>query len=117
MKITLKLTLKKQFHNEHLILNFYKKMIQLRKNHEVFTLGSYDISLPDDKQIFAYQRKHQNKKELTITNISIQQATWISESNTKISSNQLVLNNYYVPTHKATKEITLKPFEARVYII
>lgn len=106
-----------QLENQNSILNFYKKMIQLRKDHEVFIHGSYDLLLPDDKQIFAYQRKLNDEIALIITNLSNEPATWISENQLKVSSKHLILNNYKVSQHDMTDAIKLQPFEARVYLI
>lgn len=106
-----------QLEDQNSILNFYKKMIQLRKDHEVFIHGSYDLLLPDDKQIFAYQRKLNDEIALIITNLSNEPATWISENQLKVSSKHLILNNYKVSQHDMTDAIKLQPFEARVYLI
>lgn len=106
-----------QLEDQNSILNFYKKMIQLRKDHEVFIHGNYDLLLPDDKQIFAYQRKLNDEIALIITNLSNEPATWISENQLKVSSKHLILNNYKVSQHDMTDAIKLQPFEARVYLI
>lgn len=106
-----------QLEDQNSILNFYKKMIQLRKDHEVFIHGNYDLLLPDDKQIFAYQRKLNDEIALIITNLSNEPATWISENQLKVSSKHLILNNYKVSQHEMTDAIKLQPFEARVYLI
>ncbi|MBM7584732.1 alpha-glucosidase [Bacillus pakistanensis] len=97
------------------ILSFYKKLIQLKKNHEVFTYGQYDLLLPKDEQIFAYTRTDDFEKMLVVTNLSKDMATFTFEESTLDSSN-LLLNNYPVDKEEATT-LTLQPYEARVYKI
>ena len=56
--------------DENSILNFYKKMIQLKKREDVFTYGIYDLLLEKDKQIYAYTRTGENTSMVVITNLS-----------------------------------------------
>ena len=45
-----------QLNDQGSILHFYKKMIAMKKEHEVFTYGTYDLILEEDQQIYAYTR-------------------------------------------------------------
>jgi alpha-glucosidase len=97
------------------ILSFYKKLIQLKKNHEVFTYGQYELLLPKDKQIFAYTRTDDFEKMLVVTNLSKEGATFTFEDNA-LKSGNLLLNNYPVDKEEECT-LTLQPYEARVYKI
>ncbi|MEI4831775.1 alpha-glucosidase [Bacillus sp. FJAT-53711] len=96
------------------ILNFYKKMIALKKEHEVFTYGTYDLLLEDDPQIYAYTRTLSDKKVVVISNLSESEAVY-DETAYKLERNRLLLNNYEVEEHDAVTTIALKPYETRVY--
>ncbi|MGG2093932.1 alpha-glucosidase [Bacillus sp. S13(2024)] len=96
------------------ILNFYKKMIALKKEHEVFTYGTYDLLLEDDPQIYAYTRTLSDEKVVVISNLSESEAVY-DEAAYKLECNRLLLNNYEVEEHDAITTITLKPYETRVY--
>ncbi|MGG2067383.1 glycoside hydrolase family 13 protein [Bacillus sp. S14(2024)] len=98
------------------ILNFYKKMIALKKEHEVFTYGTYDLLLEDDPQIYAYTRTLSDEKVVIISNLSESEAVY-DETAYKLERNRLLLNNYEVEEHDAVTTITLKPYETRVYYI
>lgn len=104
--------------NERSILSFYKKMIQLKKDNEVFTYGQYELLLPDHHQIFAYTRKlkKEKKKVLIITNLSKKDA-FVEDFDIKVSSENLLLQNLPVREHKELSTLVLKPYEARVYKI
>jgi alpha-glucosidase len=96
------------------ILSFYKKMIKLKKDQDVFTYGTYDLLLEKDPQIYAYTRTDDKIKMLVITNLSSTEAKCSFEG-TALNSEQLVLNNYEVESHKDKDLILLKPYEVRVY--
>ncbi|CRK82011.1 glycoside hydrolase family 13 protein [Neobacillus massiliamazoniensis] len=97
------------------ILNFYKKMIQLKKANEVFTYGTYDLLLKDDPQIFAYTRTFESEKVLVVANLSVQPAELKMGQEETLRYNQLLLQNYEVPMHEPLKQVSLKPYETRVY--
>ena len=106
------INVKKQEQDDESILSFYKKMIDLKKNNLVFTYGSYDLLLEEDKQIYAYTRTTKDDRVLVITNLSTEPAVFKSEF--IIGEDQLLLNNYEV-NHVSNESIVLKPYEARVY--
>ncbi|WP_044339603.1 glycoside hydrolase family 13 protein [Rossellomorea aquimaris] len=108
------INVKAQEKDEKSILNFYKKMIQLKKNENVFTYGSYDLLLEKDKQIYAYTRTGEVQSMIVITNLSTKNAVCDLDE-LKVSSSDLLLNNYDVDSHENVSMLTLKPYEARVY--
>ena len=96
------------------ILNFYKKMITLKKANEVFTYGTYDLLLKDDPQIFAYTRTLGEEKVIVMANLSVLPAVM---KGVTLEYEHLLLNNYKVKEHEPLQELTLNPYEARVYRI
>ncbi|NMH69757.1 alpha-glucosidase [Bacillus sp. RO3] len=108
------INVKAQENDENSILNFYKKMIQLKKDENVFTYGIYDLLLEKDKQIYAYTRTGDDQSMIVITNLSTKEAV-CDLGELTVSSQNLLLNNYVVDSHKEVSTFTLKPYEARVY--
>jgi len=108
------INVKAQEKDESSILNFYKKMIQLKKKEDVFTYGIYDLLLEKDKQIYAYTRTGEDQSMIVITNLSTDDAV-CDLGELEVSSSNLLLNNYDVNSHEIVSKITLKPYEARVY--
>ncbi|SFJ61252.1 MULTISPECIES: alpha-glucosidase [unclassified Bacillus (in: firmicutes)] len=98
------------------ILNFYKKMIALKKEHDVFTYGTYDLLLEDHPQVYAYTRTLHDEKVVVISNLSKSEAVY-DETAFKLERNRLLLNNYEVEEHDVVTTITLKPYETRIYHI
>lgn len=58
------INVEKQKSEENSIFNFYKKMIALKKEHDVLNYGTYDLLLEDDPQIYAYTRTLSDEKSL-----------------------------------------------------
>lgn len=94
------------------VLNFYKKLIRLKKANEVFTYGTYELLLKDDTQIYAYTRTLDKEKMIIIANLSEKPAEFQGVS---LDYGNLLLNNYPVSEHRSLERITLKPYETRVY--
>ncbi|WP_284037272.1 alpha-glucosidase [Neobacillus sp. 114] len=91
------------------VLNFYKKLIRLKKANEVFTYGTYDLLLPEDPQSFAYTRTLDGEKVLVIANLSDRKA---EVKGVSFENSSLLLHNYEIS--KMSEQI-LRPYETRVY--
>ncbi len=110
------INVEKQKNEENSIFNFYKKMIALKKEHDVLNYGTYDLLLEDDPQIYAYTRTLNDEKIVVISNISKEEAVY-NEDLFALERKRLLLNNYEVAEHEQVTSITLKPYETRVYRI
>lgn len=100
--------------DENSVLNFYKKLIKLKKSNEALIYGVYDLILEEDENIFAYTRTLNNEKFLIMANLTGENAKYMYGKE-KLNSKDLILNNYEVCEHKNLTEFTLKPYECRVY--
>lgn len=109
-----KINVQKQLQDKNSILNFYKKMIRLKKKHELFTYGAYDLILEDHPSIYAYTRTLEDEKVVIITNLSDREAIF-NQENMSLKYENLLLHNYDVDAHSELTTLSLKPFEARVY--
>ena len=105
-----------QLADEESILNFYKKMIQLKKSHDVFTYGEYDLTLDNHPAIYAYTRTLDHEQVLILSNLTGQEVAFELEK-MNLVFDQLMLSNYKVEEHEPMMKGTLKPYEARVYRI
>lgn len=112
-----KINVKQQLADENSILNFYKKMIKLKKENDVFTYGQYDLILDDHPQVYAYTRSLDEEKVVIFSNLTGEIASLKTDLDFSIDSSNLILSNNNVENHDAIKRIELKPYEARVYRI
>lgn len=62
-----------QLAREDSVFHYFQKLIRLRKEHEVIVYGTYDLLLPDSKEIYAYTRTLGNKKLLVVCNFAAKQ--------------------------------------------
>ena len=52
------------------IFHYYRKMLQLRKQHPVLIYGSYEDLLPDHEQLFVYRRELEGESVTVLLNFS-----------------------------------------------
>lgn len=103
-----------QKRKEDSLLNFYKKMIQLKKDNLTLTYGSFDLIYPEDKNVFAYTRTLEDEQFIILGNLSHNKVILKTDDKLNLAKEKQVLNNY--PIDKQSADVfTLMPFEARVY--
>ncbi|NFE95016.1 glycoside hydrolase family 13 protein [Clostridium botulinum] len=100
--------------NPNSVLNFYKKMIDIKKNSETLSYGEYKLILDEDENIYSYMRILGNKKYIIICNLSDNENLYKYEKETLIFE-KLILSNYGVNKHDEINSINLKPWECRLY--
>ncbi len=110
------INVEKQEKDPDSILNFYKKMIGIKKEKEVFIYGTYDLILDNDEQIYAYTRTLEEKKAVIICNLTEKEARY-EYKNIELGYDQLLLSNYTVDRHEKSTSLPLRPYEARIYYI
>jgi alpha-glucosidase len=108
------INVEKQQKNPNSILNFYKKMISIRKESNLFIYGTYNLILEDDEQIYAYTRTLGEEKAVVICNLTNREAVYEYE-NIELAYEGLLLSNYDVQHYDKITGLLLRPYEARVY--
>ena len=98
------------------ILNFYKKLIELRKSNEALIYGKYELILKDHEQIYSYMRIHEEDKYIIICNLSDQIVEY-DYSSVKLDFENMLISNYEVNKHSPINKFDLKPWECRLYKI
>lgn len=105
-----------QLHDENSVFNYYKKLIELRKKHEIIVYGDYTLILEDNVDIYAYTRKLADETLLVICNFGENTTKFNLPKNIKYHDKELLISNYIV-TDELIDEIVLKPYESRVYLL
>ena len=103
-----------QLANENSVLNFYKKLIKIRKENLSLVYGKYDMILDEDENIYAYTRTLNNDKYVVIVNLSDEKALY-KYDDLNLNYENLMLANYNIREHGMLNELVLKPYEARLY--
>lgn len=91
------------------ILNFYKSLINLKKSHDIFTYGIFNLVDPDNSQIFAYTRELGNQMVLVVGNLTDKKATLNYPINFK--QENILLRNY---KHSFLDVENIQPYESFV---
>lgn len=101
-----------QVDRENSIFNYYRKLIQLRKELPVLTDGKFTMLDMDHNQIFAYLRDNGEDKLLVVCNFYGNRVDYaVSE---KAEDLELLIGNY---TEENMQTDVLRPYEARIYRI
>lgn len=97
-----------QLEDEHSVLNFYKKLIQLKKSHEIYTYGQFDLIDAENENVFAYTRQLEGKTVVVAGNLTDKQSSLTLPFD--IDEDAIKLHNY----NSQLDVTSLKPFEAFV---
>ncbi|MFL0374508.1 alpha-glucosidase [Paenibacillus amylolyticus] len=103
------INVEKQLHEPRSILQFYKQMIQLRKEHDTLTYGIYELFLPDHPSVYAYTRTLADEQVLVVINLS-EHMVELEENELGLNFSEIWLTNY----EKSLLPLVLRPFETIV---
>jgi oligo-1,6-glucosidase len=90
-------------------LNYFRKMVKLRKSNLALVYGKYVLIDAQNPNIYAYTREFEGKKLLVVLNFSSQNATLNTSLNVKNA--KILINNY----DGKSSVTTLRAYEAAVY--
>ncbi|HUG33525.1 MAG TPA: alpha-glucosidase [Anaerolineales bacterium] len=96
------------------IFHYYKKLIQLRKENPVFVYGAYDLILDDHEEIYAFTRTLDEDRLLVILNFKDGSPEFNLPEEISFATSELLIGNYK-DVDGDIRQITLRPYEARVY--
>lgn len=94
---------------EFIILNYYKQLITLRKEKDVFVNGKFRLFMDEHESIFAYERLGEEEMLLIICNFSDESVEFIMPDQWQ-GNQALLLSNY------SDNSGCLRPYEAKIYI-
>jgi oligo-1,6-glucosidase len=99
------------------IFYYYQKLIQLRQQHPIIVYGTYDLILDDHEAIYAFTRTGEDGRLLVILNFTKATPVFTLPAHISFAGQELLLGNYEVNAAEGIQELTLRPFEARVYFL
>ena len=93
------------------IYNYYRKLIELRKEEEVIVYGTFDGLEDADENLYIYTRSSENKKILVICNFTEKELDVPASIADMVKENQgILIGNYKDISEK------IRPYEAVVYL-
>jgi oligo-1,6-glucosidase len=94
------------------VFHHFRRLIQLRHDHEVLVEGRFELLLPEDEQIWAVTRTLGDQVLVMIANCSSEPATVPADAIPEVSGAELLL-----ATHTDNATLDLQPWESRIYLI
>ncbi|HBM16102.1 MAG TPA: glucohydrolase [Lentisphaeria bacterium] len=96
------------------ILNYYKKMISLRKANPAFVYGTVNIIDFNNENVYAYSREYEGKEFLVVCNFRGTHTDFDTKT-ADLRKAKLLIHNYSSNPHINDSKISLKPFEAMIF--
>ena len=94
------------------ILNYFRKMIQLRKSNKILVYGEYKLLDKDNPQVYAFTRGSDSDRVLVLLNFSKENVAWNIPEAMKLSSHVLINNYPELKTDKST--VSMNAYQAVV---
>ena len=101
--------------DENSLLNYYKKLIALRKEYPVFVYGDFRLHYPRHKKLFVYERSLEGQRLLVCLNFSETDTPMALPKGVSLENAKLLIGNYE-GVDPADCSL-LKPYEARIYLL
>lgn len=119
---------KDQMAHQNSVLNYYRRLIELRKQLPVMVYGDYTLWSPEEESTYAFERRLGDVHLVTIANFTASPQTVRWSSNLPLGDFQWLIGNYddtdgmdgegrrEDTAAESSTMVRLKPYEARVYL-
>ncbi len=97
------------------VYHYYRQLIRLRRSNPVIVSGRYQLILDDDAAIYAFTRTLEDDRLLVILNFTAGTPLFVLPADLPETGAELLIANYPVAGETGVRQITLRPYEARVY--
>lgn len=90
------------------VFHYFRNLIRLRKEKEVIVYGTYDLLLPESREIYAYTRTLGEEKILVVCNFTAAEVSF--DVPEEFTSGEILIGNY--ADASVGTQMTLRPYEA-----
>ena len=94
------------------VLNFYRKVIKIRKELSCVRHGNYTEYNKSSSKLYVYAREDESQKILVVCSYSDSMEEFKAPIDFDLSKSELILNNY-----DGAATSVLRPYETRVYLL
>ena len=106
------INVKRELENPDSILNYYRRLIALRREYPVFVYGDFTEIQPEHPVVFSYERDFKGIRLMALINLSSKESSFeLPEKR----AGRLLISNYNERPQNAGA-LTLRPYEAMVLI-
>ena len=99
------------------VFHHYRRLIELRREHAVIIHGRYELLLPEHQQIYAYTRTLGEQRLLVVCNFSAETPHFAWPAALPKAPVRLLIANWPVDASTPPGDFTLRPYEARAYLL
>ncbi len=92
------------------VFSYYRKLIALRKKHDVIVYGTYQLILPEDSHIFAFVRTLEKEQVLVLCNFTDQEVKADIPEAFNLETAECFIQNY--KGRESLAQGILRPYEA-----
>ena len=110
-----KINVEEQEKDPDSILNYYRRLIKLRKENEIFIYGDYKEHNKLSGSLYVYERNYEGRRAIIICSFKEKGIKFTAPQGFDLSKGELVLCNYGTADIKDNSFVT-RPYEARVYL-
>ncbi|MFB6207216.1 MAG: alpha-glucosidase [Haloglomus sp.] len=97
------------------ILEYYRRLVELRHASDVLVYGEYDLLLPEDEAVFAYARTLADEDAERLVLLNFEPERIAVDADLGLAGADCIISNYGDATGTDGDATALRPFEARVY--
>jgi oligo-1,6-glucosidase len=97
------------------ILQYFKKMVKLRKQNPALVYGKYELLDKEHPTIYAYTRTLHTDQFLIVLNFSASEQSFTPSSATPQTKLEVQIDNYGMKKWANTAQIILKPYESVIF--
>lgn len=103
-----------QENDAHSVLNYFRRMVRLRKEHLALVYGAYELLLPDHEQVYAYTRTLNEDRFLILLSFS-EEKTTVHIDRFKGTKASMIISNDPAKDTVDTGSFGIGPYQAIVY--
>ncbi|WP_026582262.1 glycoside hydrolase family 13 protein [Bacillus sp. J33] len=96
------------------VFHYYRKLIELRKQHEIIVYGKYNLILADHPEVYAYTRTLSGQTLLVVCNFYGSTLEVEIPAHVQGNSQEVLIGNY--KDFHVSRTIKLRPYEAQVLV-
>lgn len=111
-----RLNVAEQEKDENSVLNYFKRMVQVRKDHLGLVYGDYQLLQEDNEQVYAYTRSMNDENYLVLLSFSEEKVN-LELGDLASSTLQLLISNDSHDAEISSTGFELNPYQACVYKI
>jgi len=96
------------------VLNYFRKMVNVRKNHLALVYGDYTLLLENHEQLYTYLRIWETERYLVLLNFSAKR-TEFELNEIEFTKAKLIISNDEANSLLVNNTFELRPYQATIY--